>query len=136
MRKVAQSLLFRFPTGSAVNERLLKYSNRFTAYSIHPIELKRSRMILDISPHNLTEPDFSISSHEVLWEARLLRSSNRFTAYSSYPIHLKLGRLILKHQSAQSLKAGFFDFPAGGAHLGMFKSIPSLQHSSDSAETW
>ena len=36
-------------------------------YYIHPNELNISRMILDISRHNLAEPDFSISSQEVLW---------------------------------------------------------------------
>ena len=48
MRTVALSSWFR----------LLKSSNRFTAYSIHPIELKLGRMTLDLSPHNLAESEF------------------------------------------------------------------------------
>ena len=35
---------------------------RFTAYNSYPIELKLSRMILDISLHKSLEPKFSISS--------------------------------------------------------------------------
>ena len=36
----------------AVGARLLKFSNRFTAYSIDPIELKLGMIILDINLHN------------------------------------------------------------------------------------
>ena len=42
--------------------RLLKSSNRFTAYSSYPIELKLGRMILDISPLDRLASDCSISS--------------------------------------------------------------------------
>ena len=44
----------------------LETSNRFTAYSSYPIELKLDRMILDTGPHNRSEPDFSISFQGVL----------------------------------------------------------------------
>ena len=40
--------------------RLLQSSNRFTAYSIYPIELKHCRMILDFSLHDVSGTDFSI----------------------------------------------------------------------------
>ena len=46
--------------------RLFKSLNRFIAYCIHPIELEFCR-ILTMSPRNLAERDFSISSQEVLW---------------------------------------------------------------------
>ena len=45
----------------------LKSSNRVTAYSIHPIELKLDRMILDTIPLNSSEPNFSIFFQEALW---------------------------------------------------------------------
>ena len=41
--------------------RLLKSSNRFTAYIFYPIELKLGRMILDVRPNHRSKPDFSIS---------------------------------------------------------------------------
>ena len=37
---------------------LLKFSNRFTAYSIDPTELKLGILILDINLHNRYEQDF------------------------------------------------------------------------------
>ena len=73
---------------------LLKSSNRFTAYSIHAIELKLDRRILDISSLRW-KPDFSIAFQKVLWGARLLKSSNQFTAHNSYAIELKLSRMLL-----------------------------------------
>ena len=42
----------------AVGERVLQFTNRFTAYSSYAIELNVCGMIQDISPHNLAEPDF------------------------------------------------------------------------------
>ena len=70
-------------------------------------------MILDISRHNLAEPDFSISSQEVLW-GRLLRSSNRFKAYNSYAIKLTLGRMI-QVISPHTRSELDFRFPQEGA---------------------
>ena len=64
---------------------LLKSANRITAYISYPIELKLRRMILDISSHNCSQPDFSILPSGPLG-TRLLKSSNQFTAYSSHPI--------------------------------------------------
>ena len=61
---------------------------QFTAYSFYPIELKLGRMIADVSSHNRSGPDFSISCQRGFWR-RALQCSNRFTAYSSYPIELK-----------------------------------------------
>ena len=46
-------------------------------------------MILDISPHNLAEPDLSISSRGAFWGG----GANRFTAYTSYSIELKFGKI-------------------------------------------
>ena len=74
-----------------VDVSFLKSSNRFTAYSFYPIELKLDRTIPDINPHNRSELDFSISFQG----ARLLKYLNRFTAYSIHPIELKFGRIIL-----------------------------------------
>ena len=42
----------------AVGARLLKFSNRFTAYSSDPIDLKFGMVILDINLHNRYEQDF------------------------------------------------------------------------------
>ena len=55
---IARSQIFRFSPGGAVGARLLKLSNRFTAYSIYPIELKLGMKILDINLHNRYEQDF------------------------------------------------------------------------------
>ena len=87
--------------------RLLKSSNRFTAYRSYPIELKLGRMILDIIPHKLSTSDFSISQGGAVG-ARFLSYLNRSTAYSSHAIELKLGRMILDispHNRSES------DFP-------------------------
>ena len=46
--------------------RLLQYTNRFTANDSYVIELKLGRMIPDICPHNLAEPDVFIPSQKVL----------------------------------------------------------------------
>ena len=46
-----------FPSRGDAGARLLKFSNRFTAYIIQPIELKLGKMILDISLYHLVEPD-------------------------------------------------------------------------------
>ena len=54
---VRSALFFDFLRRSAVGARLLKFSNRFTAYSTYPIELNLGRMILDISLHNRYEQD-------------------------------------------------------------------------------
>ena len=48
MRTVAQSLVPRLLHGGAVKALLSKYSNRFTAYSSYPIELKLGKLILVI----------------------------------------------------------------------------------------
>ena len=88
--------------------RVWQFTNRFTAYSSYWIELKLDGMILDISPHNLAEPDFSISSQNMLWRGAPLEILHRFTAHSSYAIEMKLGRMILgnsPHNRSES------DFP-------------------------
>ena len=63
-----ESFLSRICCGA----RLLKFSSRFTAYSIHPIELKLGSMIADISPHNLAPPIFLDFLQAVAVGARLL----------------------------------------------------------------
>ena len=82
---------FDFLPGGAVLSRLLKSPNRFRAYTSHAIELKLGRVILDISPYNRSEPDFSISFQG----GRLLKTLNRFTSHSIHPIELELDRMIV-----------------------------------------
>ena len=89
-RSIARSRIFRFPSRDTVGARLLRYLNRFTAYSIHANELELDRMILDNGPLHRSKLDFSISFQ---W-ACLLQFINRFTAYSSYAVELKLGGMI------------------------------------------
>ena len=72
----------------------MKSSNLFTAYSIHPIELKLCRMIVDINPHNLGSGFFHFLKGGAVG-ARFLQFTKRFTAYNSYAIELKLGIKIL-----------------------------------------
>ena len=97
-----------FLLGGTVGEgRPLKLSTQFTSYSIHPIELNLSRMTLG---HNFENPDFSISSHKVLWK-RLLRFSNQFKAYNSYAIWAETRQDDTGYQSAQSLGVRFSGFP-------------------------
>ena len=43
----------------AVGARFLKFAHRFAAYTIHLVELKLGRMVLDINLHNRYEQDFS-----------------------------------------------------------------------------
>ena len=50
-----------FSKGALLGERLLKSSDRSTAYSSYAIELKFGRVILHISPDNRSTSDFSIS---------------------------------------------------------------------------
>ena len=73
----------------------MKSSNRFTAYSSYPIELKLGWIILDISSLDRFASDCPISTYGALWGARILKSLNRFTAYNFYSIELKFGRMTL-----------------------------------------
>ena len=126
---------FAVSVRGAVWARLLKFSNRFTAFISVAIELKLRRMILDISPHKRLASVFRLPPDGAVW-VRLLKFSNRFTTYSSHPIELKLGRMVQdirphnlaepdfaiflpgivvearllssRHQSAKSLGAEFF----------------------------
>ena len=59
--------------------RLLKSSNRFTAYSSHAIELKFGRMIHDISPHNRSEQDFLISPQGALGDPCVKRAPLKYS---------------------------------------------------------
>ena len=52
-------------------------------------------MILDISPHNCSEPDFFDFPPRVVVGARALKSSNGYTALRIWPIELKLGKILL-----------------------------------------
>ena len=69
MRTVAQSLILRFPHWDAGETLLLNSSNRFTAYSSYPIELKLGSKILDISPYNRSESNFPCSPRGRCWGA-------------------------------------------------------------------
>ena len=53
----------------AEGARLLRFSTRFTAYSSYRIEMKLGRMILGISPQNLSESDFPFSLRGHCWGA-------------------------------------------------------------------
>ena len=107
--------------------RLLKSTNRFTAYSSYPIELKLGSMILDINPHNRSASHFSVP----------LRGSCEGVPLRSPSIHrLHFGFELAitweddtRHQSAPSLGVGFSDFlqgRCGGAPFVIFNSIHSL----------
>ena len=50
--------IFNFLTGSAVVSRLLRSSNRFTAYSSYPIKLKFGRMLLRNQSLGVGSPNF------------------------------------------------------------------------------
>ena len=49
----------RFPTEGAVGTRLLKFSDRFTVYSIYLVDVKLGMIKLDINPHIRYKQDFS-----------------------------------------------------------------------------
>ena len=108
--------------------RLLKSSNRFTAYSSCPIELKLSAMILDISPLNRSKPDFSNSFKGALWRRASCNIQINSQPTSSYPTELNHGRMILDinphNRSASNVSPE-------GAPLEIFKSIHSLHFVSD-----
>ena len=59
---------------SSVGARILKSSNRFTAYSSHQIELKLSRMILDINLLSRYRQDV-LGTGEVLSISKFLQTS-------------------------------------------------------------
>ena len=82
--------MLRFPRGRCW-VRLLKFSNRFTACSIYPIELKFDCVILNVNPQIRSKLGFSISFQG----ARLLKSLNTFTACDIDPVELHLCRMIL-----------------------------------------
>ena len=65
---------------------------RSTAYN-YPIDLKFDRMIVDISLHNRSKPDFRFLPGRAVG-ACLLKSSNRLRP-TSLAIKLKLYRIIL-----------------------------------------
>ena len=113
----------------AVRAHLLISSNRFTAYSFYAIELKLGRMTLDISPHNRSASDFSVSLPGGTVGARLLQFSNRFIAYNSHAIELNLGRMLLNispHNRSES------DFPTpSDCGLWMEISYRSSIHSNE-----
>ena len=131
MRTIAQSLILRFSSeGRCGGARLAKSSNRFTAYSSYPIELKLCRMMLVISLHNRSPSDFSISPRGRCGGAPL-EILNRFTAYKFYLIELKLDRMIL---DISPLDRSELDFSissrgrCGSKRLEIFKSIHGLQY--------
>ena len=87
---------------------------------MHPIELKLGRMILDISPHHLAEPDFELKRCRMIWDigphnpsasffsiypsgrcgGAPLEILNRLTAYSIHSIDRILDRMILDIMSS------------------------------------
>ena len=116
-----------------MRSHLLKSLHRFTAYNIYPMELKRGRMIVDISPHSLAEPGILFPSRGAVG-ARLLRFLIRFAAYSIHPIELELDRMILDISPLDRFASDISISPGGveeGAPLEIFKSIYSLQFLSD-----
>ena len=115
---------FDFLSHGALKVRFLKYLNRSTAYSTHPIELKLDRMILDVSSLNPFKLDFSISFQGAQWErASCRRIFQFFPQEVLWGTSLQIFRLIYtlqflrdwaetwqydtRHQSAQSLGFGF-----------------------------
>ena len=90
----------------------MKSSSRLTAYSIDPIERNLGRIILDISGHNLAEPDVQISSPKVLWGApfEIFQSIQN---HSSNAIELKLGRMIQDITPHNRSESNFPVFPRG-----------------------
>ena len=56
--------------GGAVGARLLKSSNRFTAYSSYQIELNLSRMVLEVSRLDRSASDCSIAPRGAVEGAR------------------------------------------------------------------
>ena len=89
--------------------RLLRFSNRFTAYSSDAIEMKLGRMILGISPHNRSESDFPVSSPEGAVWARL----SKFLIRNIYPKNFGTYMMMLSYRSAQSVWAGYFRWREG-----------------------
>ena len=85
---------FSIPSQGAGWRVLLKFSNRFTAYNFHPIELKRDCMILDISSLHRSKSDVFDFLPGGAVRVRRLNSFNRLTDYSFHPIELKLNRMI------------------------------------------
>ena len=85
----------------------MKFSIRFTVYTIYPIELKFCRTTLDVTSHYRAKPYFSISPRGAVG-ACLLVSSSRSTAYSSHSIGLNLDDT--RHESPESLAAECSDF--------------------------
>ena len=91
-----------FSPESAVEARLLRFSNRFTAYSFYAIEMKLGRMILGISPHSHSESDFPVSPRGAVG-ALLSKFSNRFTTYSIYDLDSELHMMIPSYRCAKSI---------------------------------
>ena len=86
--------IFRFPSEGRWG-RLLKSSNRSTACSFHPIELKLDSRILNIRlNHILAEQDFHFLSRVTVGAHFLQPSNHHCTAYSSHAIGLNGCRMI------------------------------------------
>ena len=85
---------FIFARG-AVGARLLKSSNRFTAYSSDPIELKLGRMILHMNPLDRVVWDSSISARGRCGSGSPLEIFKSTHRLQFYPTELKFDRMIL-----------------------------------------
>ena len=95
--------------------------------------------MLDISPLNRSEPDFSIPSRGRFRGAPLeIFKSIHSLEYSSFWTENWWGDT--RHQSARSCGIGFFWFPpssyCGSAPLAIYKTIDRPLFLSDWAETW
>ena len=108
IRTIARSWIFRFPFGGAVMARHLKFSNRFPAYSNHPISLKPSRMILDICPLIRSDSDFPISPIGRCWGRHSINFKTDLVFRYSID-WCKIWYHDIRRQSVQSLGVGFFD---------------------------
>ena len=102
--------ILRFPPGA----RLLKSSNRFTAYNFYPTELKLDMMIPVINPHNRSKLDFSISSYV----GGAVEGAPFEIFQSTHSLQFLCDRAETwqddtRHQSAQSLEVGFSGFRQG-----------------------
>ena len=108
---------------------LLKSSNRFTAYSIYPIERKLDRMIVEISSQLLRDGLFDSPKRRCGGAHLEIFKSIRSQLF--YLIELKLGRMILDVSPHNRWKPHFSVLPrtcCGARLLESSRSIHSLHY--------
>ena len=86
--------IFRFLSKGRCGARLLQFTNRFTACSSYPIELKLGRMVLDISPLDRSASDCSISPRGAVGGAHF-EIFKPIHSLKFYLIELKFSRKVL-----------------------------------------